>query len=130
MKILLSGIDDFFEYEIKRKFNRLEYKNIQYLKEFNLERCNELIKNKKIDLMILGMHQNEDSEDYTKYLKFARENPKTPSLFIVSNSDNALMNYEANTHPPNLMIYLSELGGIEKDTMDLILKGNNLTCCT
>jgi hypothetical protein len=127
MEILISGV---YEHEFRSHVESVLIKHgfdhsCVYSK--NRVDAQKIIDSQEVDLMFLGGTEDlryEDRDDrYESGRKLARSNANIPSIMLVYPM------YETEwlqqSHPPNLTLTFSEFEGLKKESLELILSGEN-----
>jgi len=124
MEILIGGISkEFLKRTIRPFFEELGYSKIKFYQANKIKHSKEIIENSELDLMILSGWKDGNYHDFYK-LSF--DNPQIPSILVIANSHQGVMNEYVNIHPPSYTCYFGELEHLNNKRIDYILNGGNL----
>jgi hypothetical protein len=129
MDFLIGGIQEgVLEARVKPVFDGLGFSGIVYHLKSTEKECTELIeRGQRVDLMVLSGYQSQGIADrYTEFHKLTLKNPRIPSILLIANSHQGVMEVFANIHPPNLTAYFSGFAMLTRERMDAILRGDIL----
>ena len=125
MDILIGGISKYLlKTKIRPLFEEAGYSGAKYHQANKIKHSKEIVDElSKLDLMILS---GSEDGSYGDFYKLTVDNSEIPSILLIANVHQGVMNVYANIHPPSYTCYFSEFEGITKEKMDMILSGKGL----
>lgn len=108
---------------IKRVFNESGYSAIKYFCVDEIKHSKEIITASKLDLMILSGYSKGN---HPEFYQLTVNNHEIPSILLIANFHQGIMDSYAYVPPPNHTCYFGELGYLNKEKIDRILNGKNL----